>query len=273
MKVSTLVSALEEVGPAPDLAVVLGSGLSALVGPFEPVAEVRYSDLPYLPATTVTGHPGKLLLRKGFGLSIAFLAGRTHIYEGRSANEVVRAVRGIAMWGCRTFVLTNAAGAIGHHQLPGSLMMLSDHLNLTGLSPLSGPNHGAWGPRFPDMSEVYDAELRTEVMKRAAEEGIELTSGVYAGVPGPEYETPAQIRMLRQMGADAVGMSTVLEAIALKHLGVRLLGISCITNRAAGLSDTVLRHEDVQAAARGAQDTLSRLLMIAADAASRQLIG
>jgi purine-nucleoside phosphorylase len=266
-KVEALAGAMRELGPPPDVAVVLGSGLSSLADAYEPLAEVRFSDLPYLRSTSISGHPGKLLLKRRGAQRVAFLAGRIHLYEGCRPADVVRGVRGLRALGCPSFIVTNAAGAIEPSFAPGELMLIEDHLNLTGHSPLVGPHHPPWGPRFPDLSAAYDPALRSAVKRSAAAASLAVREGVYAGVLGPEYETPAQVRMLHRLGASAVGMSTVLETIAIRHMGGRVLGISCLTNRAAGLDAEPLRHADVERAARQAQGHLSQLLGLALEAA------
>jgi purine-nucleoside phosphorylase len=242
----------DRLGAAPDVAVVLGSGLSGLAGALDGVeARVDYADLPGFVPSTVAGHPGRVSVGTWAGARVALLEGRVHAYEGHSAAQVVSPVRAVAGWGAEIVILTNAAGGIADACRRGRLMLIEDHLNLTGTSPLVGP-------RFIDMSDAYDAELRA--MLRAAPGGEKLATGVYAGLLGPQYETPAEVRMLATLGASAVGMSTVLETIALRAEGVRVAGISCITNRAAGLDDAALDHEDVRATAQQSQVELSRLI-------------
>lgn len=235
---------------APRVAVVLGSGLGAFG---DTVAErgrkIPYAELGF-PSSAVVGHAGALCLgtveTDGVSVPIACMQGRVHAYEGHEPDRVVFAVRALARWGCRTFVLTNAAGGVNPALEPGDLMLLSDHLNLTGRNPLIGPNDDRLGPRFPDMSVAYDRELRDKARVAARVGGIVLREGVYAALSGPSYETPAEIRMLRALGADAVGMSTVPEVIALRHMGARCVALSCITNKGAGLSEGLLSHTEVQ---------------------------
>ncbi|HKQ71265.1 MAG TPA: purine-nucleoside phosphorylase, partial [Polyangiaceae bacterium] len=224
----------------PTVGVVLGSGLGAFGEQLEEA--ISYDAIPEMPASSVPGHSGKLRLGRIEGVPVACLQGRAHLYEGNSPADVVFGVRLLAKLGCRAVLLTNAAGGIGPHLEPGDCMLVTDHLNLTGRNPLVGPHEsdGRAGVRFPDMSRAYDPRLGELAHAAARELGVELKEGVYAGLLGPSYETPAEIRMLRTLGADAVGMSTVLEVIALRQLGVRVAAISCITNLAAGISPTPL---------------------------------
>lgn len=232
----------------PILGVVLGSGLGAFADSLQQASSVPYEQIPHLAGPAVSGHPGQLWFGRVGGVQVACLQGRVHAYEGHPVERVVFGVRLLAGLGCRAVLLSNAAGGIRDDLRPGSLLLISDHLNLTGRNPLVGPV--ASGARFPDMTTAYDSELR-ELGREAAEQlNLGLAEGVYAGVLGPSYETPSEIRMLRALGADAVGMSTVLEVIALRQLGVRVGGVSVITNRAAGLSQTLLDHADVEATAR-----------------------
>ncbi len=234
----------------PRVGVVLGSGLGAFG---DTVAErgrkIPYAELGF-PSSAVVGHAGALCLGTvssgGASVPVACMQGRVHAYEGHEPDRVVFAVRALARWGCSTFVLTNAAGGVNPALEPGDLMLLSDHLNLTGRNPLVGPNDERLGPRFPDMSVAYDRDLREKARAAARASGIVLREGVYAALSGPSYETPAEIRMLRALGADAVGMSTVPEVIALRHMGARCVALSCITNKGAGLSEGLLSHTEVQ---------------------------
>lgn len=237
-------------------AVILGSGLSSLAGSLVGGEPIPYSGIPGMPVSTVQGHEGALYAGAlGSVWTLAF-AGRVHLYEGRSEAEVTFAVRLAADLGCEMVVLTNAAGGINPELPVGAPSLISDHLNLTGTNPLIGPNDDAVGPRFLDLTEVYDAELRT--LAGSVDPGLQ--SGVYAGLVGPTYETPAEVRMLATMGADLVGMSTVLEAIVARYLGVRVLGISVVTNPAAGLTPQPLSHAEVAAAGRRAAGRLESLL-------------
>jgi purine-nucleoside phosphorylase len=246
-------------GAAPLVGLVLGSGLGAYAQQLEARTAVSYRDIPGFPAPHVDGHAGELVAGRVRGVSVACLSGRVHLYEGHPVDRVVFGVRVLAALGCRAVLLTNAAGGIRQGLSPGSLLLLSDHVNLTGTSPLIGPNVPGRA-RFPDMSKAYDPALRSLAHATAAAEGIALEEGVYAGLVGPSYETPAEIRMLRTIGADAVGMSTVLEVIALRHAEVRVGAVSVITNLAAGLSERPLDHGEVQAAGAAARDRLERLL-------------
>lgn len=220
---------------------------------------VPYAEIPGFAAVGVAGHRGELVLGRISGVEVACLAGRVHLYEGHPPARVVFGVRLLRELGCHSVLLTNAAGGIRADLAPGTLLLVTDHVNLTGANPLLGPPEDSL-PRFPDMTHAYDARLRTLAHEAALQEGIALAEGVYAGVLGPSYETPAEIRMLRTLGADVVGMSTVHEVIALRHRGVRVGTVSVVTNAAAGLSAQPLDHRDVQAAADAAHDRLSRLL-------------
>lgn len=233
----------------PRLGLVLGSGLGHLTGRIENPTRIAYSDIPHMPEPTIVGHGGELVAGSLGGAPVVCLSGRVHLYEGHAPSRVVFGARLLARLGAERVVLTNAAGGIDAGCSPGTLLSISDHLNLTGLSPLTGPNEDALGPRFPDMSEVYDRETAEHVLEAGRSLGLRLARGVYAGLLGPSYETPAEIRMLELLGASAVGMSTVHEAIALRHMGVRVAGISCITNHAAGKSPAPLSHEEVSAVA------------------------
>jgi purine-nucleoside phosphorylase len=235
----------------PRCGIVLGSGLGGLADDVERDAVVPYRAIPHFPIPKVAGHAGELVLGRLDGRPVAALAGRAHLYEGYTAEQVVFPIRVLAALGAPVLVLSNAAGALNPAFRGGDLMLLTDHINLTGTNPLVGPNDDRIGPRFPDMSAVYDPGLRGAAEAAARAEGIALSTGVYAGVLGPSYETPAEVRMLRAMGADAVDMPTVLEAIAARHAGMRVLGIAAITN-AVGTVDRAkdgLAHEDVLAAA------------------------
>lgn len=245
---------------APDVALVLGSGLGKLADTFTDRRTIAYTELPGMCASTVVGHAGRMVQGTLGGRSVIAMQGRVHLYEGHSPAAVVFGVRLMLALGARTLIVTNAAGGIAPRLTPGTLMSIEDQLNLTGCSPLVGPNDAKLGPRFPDMTEVYDRKLREHAAGCAQRLGITLASGVYAGMLGPSYETPAEVRMLRTLGADAVGMSTVLETIAARHMNARCLGISCITNSAAGLSSGTLNHEEVEATARRVEQDFIHLL-------------
>lgn len=244
----------------PAVGVVLGSGLGAWADTLASLDRIPYSDIPRMPQSTVVGHAGNLCLGYASGVPVACLQGRVHLYEGHDPERVVFGVRLLARLGCRAILLTNAAGGLGKGFAPGDLMLVSDHLNLMGKNPLSGPNVEAFGPRFPDMTEAYDPALRAAAREAAEEVGTTLHEGVYAGLLGPTYETPAEIRMIGTLGASAVGMSTVPEIIALRHMGVPAAAISCITNLAAGISASKLDHSEVEATARATRDRFTALL-------------
>jgi purine-nucleoside phosphorylase len=247
-------------GAAPEVALVLGSGLGGLADELEGARFVPYTDVPGFPASTVEGHRGRLAFGQLAGRSVVAMQGRVHLYEGYTAADVVFPVRVMLALGARALIVTNAAGGIAPSFRPGDLMLITDHLNLTGTSPLLGAHDPALGPRFPDMSRAYDPELREGARRVAEDAGLQLREGVYAGLLGPSYETPAEVRMLERLGADAVGMSTVLEVVAAVHMGARVLGVSCISNAAAGLSDGPLHHDEVQAAANLAKEELTALV-------------
>jgi purine-nucleoside phosphorylase len=242
------------------IAVVLGSGLSAYAAGLPGAIEVPYSSIPGLPTPRVEGHGGSLFSAVSAGAPVLVFAGRVHTYEGWPMERVVFAVRSAILSGCETVVLTNASGGVGSGLAPGDLVLIRDHLNLTGRNPLSGPNDDRLGPRFPDMTEVYSADLREIARRVGAATGVELGEGVYAWLLGPSYETPAEIQMLKRLGADLVGMSTVPEAIAARHMGATVLGISLVTNLAAGISPTPLSHAEVQETADAARERFTRLV-------------
>ena len=244
----------------PAVALVLGSGLGALADTFEEAVAVPYAEIEGMPRSSVPGHAGRLVLGRFEGVQTVAMQGRMHLYEGFSPLDVVFGVRLMRRLGAEVLLVTNAAGGIAERLQVGSLMRIEDHLNLTGRNPLVGPEEPGLGPRFVDMTEAYDRRLGTLAEEVAAAGDIELHRGVYAGLLGPSYETPAEIRMLRTLGADAVGMSTVLEVIAARQAGMRVLGISCITNRAAGLSEATLRHEEVAEVAARVQERFGRLV-------------
>jgi purine-nucleoside phosphorylase len=242
------------------VALVLGSGLAGLVDTFEAPLACAYADIPGMAQSSVVAHPGRLVGGLLEGVRVVAMQGRLHPYEGHALAQVVLGVRLMARLGADTLIVTNAAGGLDPTLAPGSLLAITDHLNLTGQSCLVGPNDDALGPRFPDMSAAYDPALRELAHSAAAELGVTLHEGVYAGVLGPAYETPAEVRMLRMLGASAVGMSTVQEVIAARHLGLRVLGLSCVTNPAAGLSSRALSHHEVEQTARRSASTLAALV-------------
>jgi purine-nucleoside phosphorylase len=244
----------------PAIGVVLGSGLGAFADRVEGPASIAYEEIPHWPSAKVVGHAGRLVAGRVAGRDVVVLSGRAHFYEGYSLDTVVFGVRVLARLGVRTLVLTNAAGGINTAFQPGTLMVIDDHLNLIGSNPLIGPNDERLGPRFPDMTETYSRRLRGLANAAAAGAELDLAHGIYAAVHGPSYETPAEIRALRTLGADAVGMSTVPEAIAARHMGVEVLGLSCITNPAAGVLPEPLRHDEVMEVAARASAAFIRLL-------------
>lgn len=229
----------------PEIGLILGSGLGILGDHIEQSTIIPYEQIPHFPVSTVEGHAGDLVIGKLSGRDVVLMKGRFHMYEGYSPEITAFPVRVMKALGVSSLVVTNAAGGINEQFTAGNLMLISDHLNLTGKNPLIGPHDGELGVRFPDMSEAYSKRLRAVAKEVAAEKGIELAEGVYAGLLGPSYETPAEIRMLRVLGADAVGMSTVSEVIAARHSGIEVVGISCISNMAAGILDQPLSHEEV----------------------------
>lgn len=244
----------------PGVAVVLGSGLGAFAEELSPRLQIPYAAIPDWPASTAIGHAGKLVFGKLDGLEVAVMAGRSHLYEGYAPVQVTMGVRVLHRLGVRSIIFTNAAGGINLSYSQGALVLISDHINLLGSNPLIGPNDDSAGPRFPDMTDAYSAAYRSIACQVAGELGIPLSEGVYAAVTGPSYETPAEIRYLRTIGADLVGMSTVPEVIVANHLGLRVLAISCVTNMAAGILPQKINHEEVLETGRRVRDTLVRFL-------------
>ena len=244
----------------PQTAVVLGSGLGDFADTLSDAIAMPYAELPHWPVSNVVGHAGRLVIGRVAGRQVAALAGRAHFYEGHDLSTVVFATRVIGRLGVREIILTNAAGGINTGFASGALMVIDDHISLLGSNPLLGPNDERFGPRFPDMSEVYSKRLRTIADEAARARGIPVSHGVYVVVHGPSYETPAEIRFLRTIGADAVGMSTVPEALAARHMGLEVLGLSCITNMAAGVLPQLLNHEEVLETARRVRGAFIGLL-------------
>jgi purine-nucleoside phosphorylase len=244
----------------PAVAVVLGSGLGAFADELTGHVDVAYREIPGWPGSTAVGHAGKLIIGRLGRLPVAVMAGRAHLYEGYSQAQVTYGVRVLGSLGVRSIVFTNAAGGINSTLARGGLALITDHINLQGSNPLVGPNDDRFGPRFPDMSEVYCKRYREIARQAAAELGVPLSEGVYAAMLGPSYETPAEIRFLRGIGADLVGMSTVPEAIVANHMGIKVLGISCVTNMAAGILEQKITHEEVLETGAMVRDTLVRLL-------------
>jgi purine-nucleoside phosphorylase len=250
----------DAVSPAPRIAVVLGSGLGTLAARLEDPVTIPYVQIPHFPQATVAGHPGNLLAGSFGPVRLWILQGRFHAYEGHDLDAVTFPVRVLQRLGVETLILTAATGGINMAYKPGDLVCLSDHLNLIGANPLRGPNDDRLGARFPDMSQVYSPELRAIALQEAGRLGLGLSAGVYACMPGPSYETPAEIRMLRALGADVVGMSTVPEAVVARHAGMRVLAFALVTNMAAGVLDVPITHEEVLEAGQAAAPQLGQLI-------------
>jgi purine-nucleoside phosphorylase len=244
----------------PVLGVVLGSGLGGFADAIEEPVEIPYEEIPGWPRSTAVGHAGTLVLGRFGGVPVAAMKGRAHLYEGHAPAKVVFGIRVLGLLGLRTLVLTNACGAVNTSLVPGQLVLVADHLNLQGTSPLVGANDDALGPRFPDLTDAYDPQLRAAAREAAARLGIDLPEGVYAAWLGPAFETPAEIRMMRALGADLVGMSTVPDVLAARHMRIRCLAISCVTNMAAGVLPEPIDHERVLEIGERSADTLTALL-------------
>jgi purine-nucleoside phosphorylase len=245
---------------APRVGIVLGSGLGAVADAVQGATTIPYGDLPGFPRPTVAGHAGRAVAGELAGVPVCVLMGRAHLYEGGDPAPRVTPVRALRAAGAEVLVLTNAAGSLRRDVEPGSLMAISDHINLTGHNPLVGPNDEAVGPRFPSLRDAYDPALRAELHAAAGDAGVELAEGVYLAVSGPSFETPAEIRAFATLGADAVGMSTAHETILARHAGMRVAAVSAISNLAEGLSDVPLSHEQTLADAQRAAGDLARLL-------------
>jgi purine-nucleoside phosphorylase len=241
----TVAAVLDRHAQHPVLGLILGSGLGPYAESFRKKTVIPFHELPHFPRSTVPGHSGNLVLGEAEGVPAVALQGRVHFYEGYTMAEVTYPTRVLGGLGIRQLIVTNAAGGININFQPGDLMLIADHINLMGTNPLIGKNMDELGPRFPDMSEAYDSGMRATALRIAGDVGIPLFQGVYLGLAGPSYETPAEIRMLRSLGADAVGMSTVPEVIVANHMGIRVLGLSCITNMAAGILPRKLTHQEV----------------------------
>ncbi len=244
----------------PEIGMILGSGLGDYAGQIENPVCIPYSGIPEFPVSTVAGHAGQFVLGERLGKKVIVMQGRFHYYEGYSQRQLTMPVRIMKRLGVDRLVITNAAGGVNLSFHAGTLMMISDHINYSGGNPLIGSNLDEFGPRFPDMSKVYDQPLRQKLREEAKKVGIRLDEGVYMMFSGPNYETPAEVRMARVLGADAVGMSTVPEAITAGHCGMRVLGISCITNMAAGVLDAPLRHDEVVETANRVRADFVRVL-------------
>jgi purine-nucleoside phosphorylase len=244
----------------PRIALVLGSGLGAFADEFETPTKIPYAEIPHFPRSTAIGHAGQLVVGKVGEIPVAGMRGRVHLYEGYSAKDVAFPVRVFARMGIKAVILTNAAGGIKREFVQGQLVVIKDHINLQGANPLTGPNDERFGPRFPDMTVAYDRRFREMTVGEGNRNRIGLYEGIYAALPGPSYETPAEIRYLRTIGADLVGMSTVPEVIAARHSGIRVLGISCVTNAAAGILDQPLDHKEVLDTAERVKGQFIKLL-------------
>ena len=246
----------------PKIALVLGSGLGAFAAEFEGSTQIPYSEITHFPRSTAIGHAGQLVVGKVGKVPVAGMQGRVHLYEGYSAKDVAFPIRVFSRMGIKAVILTNAAGGIKREFGQGQLVVIKDHINLQGVSPLTGPNDERFGPRFPDMTAAYDRGFREMTVAEGNRNHIALYEGIYAALPGPSYETPAEIRYLRTIGADLVGMSTVPEVIAARHCGMRVLGISCVTNAAAGILDQPLDHKEVLETAERVKSQFIALLKI-----------
>ena len=253
---------LSAVSLRPTVGMVLGSGLGDFADTLENPVRIPYTQIPNFPVPTIAGHAGALVFGKKQGKDVVVLQGRIHYYEGLSQKEITLPIRVLAAIGVKQLVLTNACGGVNLSFTPGDLMLISDHINYSGANPLIGPNLDAFGPRFPDCSDIYTARLRKIIREKAEEAGIGLQEGVYAMYSGPNYETPAEIRMFRILGADTVGMSTVPEALVAAHCGMEVVGISCITNMAAGVLPQKLSHAEVTEVAARVHDKFQHLLDI-----------
>ncbi len=242
------------------VAVILGSGLGAFANELATSTAIPYDEIPGFARATVEGHAGRLVIGKVGDATVAAMQGRFHFYEGYSLEEVTFPIRVLKLLGVKTLILTNASGALNAEFTPGSLMLITDHINLMGVNPLIGANDDRFGPRFPDLTNVYSPDLQDIVLQEAREMGLKMRRGVYASLSGPSYETPAEIHMVRSLGADAVGMSTVPEAIVARHMNMQVVGISCITNLAAGVSDHPVDHSQVMATGELVRESFVELL-------------
>lgn len=250
----------EKTSVQPKVGLILGSGLGMLADEIENADIIPYDQIPGFPVSTVAGHAGELVLGTLEGQAVIAMKGRFHLYEGHSLETVTFPIRVMKLLGVETIIVTNAAGGVNESFQPGDLMLITDHINLMGRNPLIGPNDEELGPRFPDMSAAYDPSLRQLANRVAEDQGLSLQEGVYAGFTGPTYETPAEIRMTRKLGGDAVGMSTVPEVIVARHVGIRVLGISCISNMAAGILPQPLSHEEVMETASRVRSKFVKLV-------------
>jgi purine-nucleoside phosphorylase len=244
----------------PRIALVLGSGLGGFADSLTDAARIPYAEIPAFPQSTAIGHAGQMVIGKSGGVAVAAMQGRVHLYEGYSAQQVTFPIRVFGRMGIRAVILTNAAGGINLSYSQGALVLIRDHINLQGVNPLVGPNDDRFGVRFPDMTHAYAKEYRAIARAEATKQGLTLHEGIYAGLLGPSYETPAEIEYLRRIGADLVGMSTVAEVIAARHMGIQVLAISCVTNMAAGILDQPLSHAEVMETGERVQHTFESLL-------------
>lgn len=245
---------------APSVGLILGSGLGSFADTLGEATKIPFGKIPGFPPSTIVGHAGNLVLGRAGALSVAAMQGRVHFYEGHDMARVAFPARVLIAAGCRTLIVTNAAGGVDPSLKPGEIVIISDHLNLLPSSPLRGPHDERLGPRFPDLTRAYDSRLRQIAAAAGEELGLHLREGIYAALPGPSYETPAEVRMLRGLGADLVGMSTVPEAIVAAQMGARVLGLSCVTNLAAGITSEPLSHDEVTATAARVRNQFERLL-------------
>ena len=260
-EISEAVRAIQKHSPLqPTVGLVLGSGLGGFAQSLEKPVAIPYGEIPHFPTSTAIGHKGELVLGTSHRVPVAVMAGRVHYYEGYRPDQVVFPVRVLARLGVKILVLTNAAGSVNVNYKPGELVVVDDHINLMGMNPMIGPNEEQLGPRFFDMTEAYDPVLRQVAEKACWKAGVTVRHGVYVAVAGPSYETPAEIRAFRTLGADVVGMSTVPEVIAARHLGLRVLAISCVTNMAAGVTKKKLDHLEVLEVGRKVQASLGDVL-------------
>lgn len=259
-KINTAAAAIEKVCGLADIAVILGSGLGQYVEALENVTSIAYGDIPGFPVSTAPGHAGRWYAGTLHGKKVCMMQGRFHAYEGYDMQEVTMPIRVMKVLGVQTLIVTNAAGGVNTTYAPGDLMLMTDFLNMSGKNPLTGPNLDEFGVRFPDMSKPYSPELRAIASNAAEKLGIKLQNGIYCWMNGPCYESPAEIRMTRILGADAVGMSTVPETIVARHSGMNVLGISCITNMAAGILDQPLSHQEVMDVGAQTQTTFRALI-------------
>ncbi len=261
MQVEEALTMLRHTGaPTPQGVLVLGSGLGRIADAVDHAVCIPYEEIPHWPLSTAPGHVGRLVAGTLADVPVVVMQGRIHLYEGYSLREVTFPMRVFGRWGASLAVLTNASGGIHPGLSSGDLVLIQDHINLMGGNPLAGPNEDAWGVRFPDLSQAYDPELMARAEKAALEEGVAMKRGIYAAFSGPSFETPAEVRMARTLGADMVGMSTVPEVIVARHMGLRVCAFSCVANPAAGLGGQALTHEDVLATVQRSAENLSRVL-------------